>query len=235
MKCLVSTALIFLCMVCKSQVSTPTDLIVTYTSDPKIQNIEFFWKDEEGNLFGSIGNLKERVEKNGHKLIFAMNGGIYTESRNPLGLLIQQGRIMKGLNTTTGYGNFYMQPNGVFYITQDNVAVIKSTSGFKNDGKIKYATQSGPMLVIDGKINPVFRKDSQSLYIRNGVGVLPLNKVIFAISTDPVNFYQLAEFFQKAGCTDALYLDGYVSRMYLPEKNRKMTDGNFGVIMAITK
>jgi uncharacterized protein YigE (DUF2233 family) len=235
MKSSIIIAFIFLSVVCKSQMKPPLDLFVSYTVDPKAGNIEFFWKNENGELFGSIGNLKDWVEKKGHKLVFAMNGGIYTESRNPLGLFIQNGKTIKGLNTTTGYGNFYLQPNGVFYLTTDNVAGIKNTNGFKNDGQVKYATQSGPMLIIDGKINPIFVKDSQSRYIRNGVGVLPGNKVMFAISTDPVNFWELADFFQKSGCINALYLDGYVSRMYLPEKNRKMTDGNFGVIMAVTR
>jgi uncharacterized protein YigE (DUF2233 family) len=234
MKIPFSVVFLFICLVCISQTNPPLDLIVSYTADPVTQNIEFFWKNDNGELFRSIGNLKEWVEKNGHKLIFAMNGGIYTESRNPLGLFVQNGKTIKGLNTTTGYGNFYMQPNGVFYLTNDNVAEIKSTSGFKNGGQVKYATQSGPMLVINGKVNPIFVKNSQSRYIRNGVGILPGNKIMFAISTDPVNFYELADFFQKAGCIDALYLDGFVSRMYLPEKNRKMTDGNFAVIMAIT-
>jgi uncharacterized protein YigE (DUF2233 family) len=91
------------------------------------------------------------------------------------------------------------------------------------------------MLVINGKIHPAFKKGSTKLNIRNGVGILPNNNVVFAISKTEINFYDFAEYFQQLGCKNALYLDGFVSRMYLPEKNWTQTDGNFGVLIGVTK
>jgi len=67
------------------------------------------------------------------------------------------------------------------------------------------------------------------------VGILPDNRVIFAMSKQEVNFYDFAEFFMSMGCKNALYLDGLVSRTYLPEENWQQLDGNFGVIIGVTK
>jgi uncharacterized protein YigE (DUF2233 family) len=141
---------------------------------------------------------------------------------------------MSPLNTKSGNGNFYLKPNGVFYITTDNAPVICDTKDFNNNGKIKYATQSGPMLVIDGKIHTEFKEGSKNLNIRNGVGILPDNSVVFAMSKIEINFYDFANYFKRMGCKNALYLDGFVSRTYLPEQNWTQTDGNFGVLIGVT-
>ena len=141
------------------------------------------------------------------------------------------------MNTDSGKGNFYIQPNGVFYITNgthDHKAAICRTMEFPYSDGVKFATQSGPMLVIDSSINKAFAKGSENLNIRNGVGILPDGQILFAMSKVKINFYDFAAYFQKMGCKNALYLDGFVSRMYLPEKNWIQTDGNFGVIIAVT-
>jgi uncharacterized protein YigE (DUF2233 family) len=210
------------------------DRFITYIADPKQQNIRLYWKDDHGENFGSIQNLKSWIEKRKEKLVFAMNGGMYKPDGSPQGLYIESGKMLSPLDTSSGGGNFYLKPNGVFYITTDNKAVICKTSDLNYNGKIKYATQSGPMLVIDGQIHPVFKEGSANLNIRNGVGILSDGKVIFAMSKTPVNFYDFASYFKNLGCKNALYLDGLVSRTYLPEKNWVQTDGNFGVIIGIT-
>jgi uncharacterized protein YigE (DUF2233 family) len=164
-----------------------------------------------------------------------MNGGMYQEDQKPLGLFIQNGNIITPLNTRNAQGNFYLKPNGVFGIRNDNRAFLTTTENFTNDGQIKFATQSGPMLLIDGNINPQFVEKSDNLNIRNGVCVLDDGKVIFAISRREVNFYDFAVFFRDAGCRNALYLDGFVSKMYLPEKNLTDVGGNFGVIISVVE
>lgn len=209
--------------------------ILSYIVDAKKQDIQLYWKDEQGEKIKSIQHLKTYVERNNLTLTFAMNGGMFTTDYAALGLFIQQRKIITPLNNRHGAGNFYVKPNGVFYITTDNNPMICRSADFRNNGKIKYATQSGPMLVINGKIHPAFKKGSIKLNIRNGVGILPNNKVVFAISKTEINFYDFAEYFQQLGCKNALYLDGFVSRMYLPEKNWTQTDGNFGVLIGVTK
>jgi uncharacterized protein YigE (DUF2233 family) len=91
------------------------------------------------------------------------------------------------------------------------------------------------MLLIDGAIHPAFRKGSQNLNVRNGVGILPDGKALFAMSKTEINLYDFAEWFQRKGCKNALYLDGSVSRTYLPEKNWTQMDGIFGVMIGVTE
>ena len=212
-----------------------SDLFVSYTVDVKKADLRLYWKNDKNEQFNSIANLKTWVESKNKKLVFAMNGGMYMEDRAPLGLYIENSKQLRRLNTAHGSGNFYLQPNGVFYITTDNKAGICKTQDFENNGKIKYATQSGPLLVVNGAINAVFTKGSVNTNIRNGVGILPNGEVVFAMSKSDVNFYDFAQFFQNLGCKYALYLDGFVSRTYLPEKNWTQTDGDFGVLIGVTK
>lgn len=203
--------------------------------DAKSANIEMFLKFDSGINIGSIENLQDYAEKNGERLRFAMNGGMYQEDGKPLGLYIENGKVVTPLNTRRAVGNFYLQPNGVFYITDDQRAFVVKTEDFQTNGNIKFATQSGPMLLVDGQINLLFQRDSQNLNVRNGVCAAENNRVIFAISRREVNFYDFAEFFKNAGCRNALYLDGFVSRMYAPEKNITQIDGDFGVIIGIVE
>jgi uncharacterized protein YigE (DUF2233 family) len=78
------------------------------------------------------------------------------------------------------------------------------------------------------------QKGSANVNIRNGVGILPDNKIVLAISKEEINLYDFAEYFKNLGCKNALYLDGFVSRMYLPEKDLNTTDGDFGVIIGVS-
>lgn len=198
--------------------------------------IELFWRDDKNVNFGSIQNLKNYVERNGKRLRFAMNGGMYQEDGRPLGLFIENGKQIAPLNARrNATGNFYIEPNGVFYTTIDGEAFVVPTENFAADGRVKFATQSGPMLVVDGAINRQFKQNSDNLNLRNGVCIAENGAVIFGISRSPVNFYSFAEYFKSAGCRNALYLDGFVSRMYLPEKSIAQTDGDFGVIIAIAE
>ena len=116
------------------------------------------------------------------------------------------------------------------YLTKSRQAFVVPTHGFEVTSDIDYATQSGPMLIVDGKINPKLTPGSSSLRVRNGVGVLPDGQVMFVLSKRFVTFYDFAHYFQQQGFQNALYLDGSVSRMYLPEKN-SLSDGRFGVMI----
>lgn len=208
---------------------------VSYSVDPKKEHLAFYLKNENQSTFGSIENLKDWLSKNNKELVFAMNGGMYKKDQSPQGLFIQNKSIKSPIETTDGNGNFYLKPNGVFYVTSNKKAFISQTDKFVKSENIEFATQSGPMLLIDGKIHPAFNKNSTNLNVRNGVGILPNNEIIFAMSKREINFYEFAEFFKSKGCKNALYLDGFVSRTYCPKENWKQTDGNFGVIIGITK
>jgi uncharacterized protein YigE (DUF2233 family) len=206
---------------------------VSFVTEPS--NIKFYWKDDKGQILRRLQNLKEFVESKNQELKFAMNGGMYLKDNSPQGLFIQDNTTLKSLDTVSGAGNFYLKPNGVFYLTTDNRAVVCQTQDFIDNGKINFATQSGPMLLIDGQIHSAFKKGSVNLNIRNGVGILPDGRVLLSMSKQEINFYDFAEFFKNMGCKHARYLDGFVSRTYSPDENWNQLDGNFGVIIGVTK
>lgn len=210
--------------------------IIDYVVDPQVAEIEFYWKNKDQEVIGNFSRLQSELLNENKKLIFAMNGGMYQKNRTPLGLYVEDGVQYQKLNTAVNsFGNFYMQPNGVFAILDNKIAKIVSTADFNILSKVKYATQSGPLLVHQQIINSHFKKGSTNLNIRNGVGILPDGKIIFAISKQPINFYDFAQFFLQKGCNNALYLDGYVSRAYIPSKNFIQTDGNFGAMIGVYK
>ncbi|WP_025665145.1 phosphodiester glycosidase family protein [Aquimarina megaterium] len=220
----------------KSETQVEKSRFLNYEVNPLQQELHFYWKNENNINYKSFRELKSGLEKENKELVFAMNGGMYNKDLSPQGLYIENGETKARIDTAqNGYGNFYLQPNGIFYVTKENKPVICTTKMFTDSEHIKYATQSGPMLLIDGKIHAKFRKGSSNLHIRNGVGILPNGNLLFAISKEKTNFYDFASYFKQNGCKNALYLDGFVSRVYLPSKNQNQLDGNFGVIIGETK
>lgn len=176
--------------------STNDTTILSYKVNPKSQTLRFYLKNKKGAPYSNFENLKLELELEKKELIFAMNGGMYLKDQSPQGLYIENGLQITKIDTVqNAYGNFYMQPNGIFYITKNNIPFVSTTSNFIFCDSIKYATQSGPMLLIDDKIHPKFNKRSTSLHIRNGVGILPNGEVLFAKSKQEINFYDFATFF----------------------------------------
>ncbi|RZJ24821.1 MAG: hypothetical protein EOO48_14150, partial [Flavobacterium sp.] len=108
------------------------DKILSYTADLRKQDIGFYWKDDNGEILKSIQNLKSYLERKNRTLVFASNGGMYKKDNTPQGLFIQNQKELFSLDTKAGSGNFYLQPNGVFYVTNDKSAGISTTANFKN-------------------------------------------------------------------------------------------------------
>ncbi|CAA6812750.1 MAG: Unknown protein [uncultured Aureispira sp.] len=218
-------------------------VVITTTSD----QLSFFL--EAGNKkFRSFSALSEYVRKKNKNLIFAMNGGMYLPERNnePQGLYIEQGKVRKGIDTFTSIRpiktNFYLHPNGVFYIKKSGAPLVKKNSDFlleypqKQYSDIKFATQSGPMLVTDGAIHPAFTPNSKNVHIRNAVGINDQGEICFVLSEEAICFHAMATLFkEQLNCENALYLDGFVSKLYYPklEPYRRLNGGNFGVIIGL--
>ena len=210
--------------------------IISHIVDLKKDALNFYLKDDNGTIFKDFKTLNSWLVKKNKKLLFAMNGGMYMENSMPLGLYVENGkRVRKTNRVKKAFGNFYMQPNGVFFITKKNNAYIKKTTDFKYQKHIKFATQSGPMLLIDGKMHPRFMKGSKNIHIRNGVGILADGRLLFAISNELINFYDFATFFKNNGCKNALYFDGFVSDIYLPPEHDTFHDSKFGVMIGQVK
>ncbi len=218
------------------EINVSEDDFVSYVVNPQKQELKFYWKGANGENYQNFKNLKKSLAKENRELLFAMNGGMYLKDRSPQGLFIENGKVKTKINTVKeAYGNFYLQPNGIFYLTKNNIPVVCKTVNFTDSGDINYATQSGPMLVIDGKIHSEFTEGSSNVHIRNGVGILPNGDVLFAMSKEAVNLFDFAQYFKQKGCKNALYLDGFVSRTYFPAKNWEQLDGEFGVIIGVTQ
>lgn len=188
------------------------------------KDIKLFWKDDKGEIYGGFDRLKDKV-------VFAMNAGAYDENQHPIGLYIEDGKKIKPLNPGRDKSNFSTKPNGVFYVTNDGIAGIAVTEKF-SPTNVKYANQSGPMLVIDGDISHSVKQKTTSYYIRNGVGILKDGTVIFAISKKKVTMKEFAEYFVSIGSVSALYWDGGVSQAYPFKTNDRQ---HFGVIVGVTK
>ncbi len=209
--------------------------IASVVIDPKATPITIYNKDDSGHALGNIGKLKAYVEAKGQHLRFAMNGGMYMEDLSPLGLYVENGKELRKLITKTkGYGNFYLQPNGVFGVDTKGTAFVVTTARYPQQKDVLYATQSGPMLVVDGRINDAFKEGSVNVQIRNGVGILADGKTLFAITRTPMNFYDFALFFQQNGCANALFLDGAISRTYMPSEGVDQMNGALGVLIAVS-
>jgi uncharacterized protein YigE (DUF2233 family) len=171
--------------------------------------------------YGTFGTLNDALAESGKTLEFAMNAGMYHPDRAPVGLYVENGEERAPIVTRDGPGNFGLLPNGVFCIS-DRFLVLESRAFVANRPDCRYASQSGPMLVINGDLHPDFIPDSPSLNIRNGVGVSQDGThALFAISNTPVSFHLFARFFRDAlKVPNALYFDGSISRLYAPSLGR---------------
>jgi uncharacterized protein YigE (DUF2233 family) len=150
-----------------------------------------------------------------------MNGGMYHDDRRPVGHYVENGTEEMSLVRNAGPGNFGLLPNGVLCLTDDTAAVIETLAYDADRPDCRYASQSGPMLVLDGALHPRFLPDSTSFNIRNGAGVTGDGTLWFAISNEAVTFHHFARLFRDAlQAPNALYLDGSVSRLYAPEIGR---------------
>ena len=204
---------------CRTVAFENTDFAVcTVAAD---QDLRLFHAGPDG-LYGSFAAINQALEGAGQTLGFAMNAGMYAPDRSPLGLYIEDGVQKHAIITAAGPGNFGMRPNGVFCADADGFSVIESRSFAAAPKACRIATQSGPMLVIDGELHPRFLVDSDSFNIRNGVGVSADGQTAyFAISDSRVTFHHFARLFRDVlKVPNALYLDGSISRLYAPELGR---------------
>lgn len=184
------------------------------------EDLRLFHSGPDGVL-GSFSAVNDQLATEGKTLGFAMNAGMYHADRAPVGLYIEQGQTVSPIITAAGPGNFGMLPNAVLCIGA-RFAIVESRAYAANPPDCRFATQSGPALVLNGALHPRLIPDSDSTFIRNGVGVSADGQTaVFVISNDRVNFHRFARLFRDAlGLPDALYFDGKISRLYAPDLGR---------------
>ncbi len=205
------------------------------TFDVTRNRIELFWSNEDNQPYGDFASLDAKLRQDGKQLTFAMNAGMYSETLAPIGLYVENGKELKKANTRKGPGNFHLMPNGVFYVAGNRAGVMETRRYLERGPKARLASQSGPMLVIGGKLHPKFRKDSTSRKRRNGVGVKDGGRtVVFAISDGVVTFHEFGRLFRdKLKTPNALFFDGTVSSLYAPDLNRSDWGRPMGPIVGV--
>ena len=184
----------------------------------------------------TFSDLEARLGKRAGGVAFAMNAGMFDENGRPIGLAIVEGRQVHAVNRREGGGNFHLMPNGVFEVRKDGRAEVATTDKWRPSADIRVATQSGPMLVIDGKLHPAFDHDGSSRHIRNGVGIAPSGRALFVISDGAVSLGKFARFFRdELKCRDALFFDGAVSALWDPANGRRDVTAPLGPMVVAFK
>ena len=203
--------------------------------DLRKHTVRLYWKRSDGTPYAYLSALPRSLEGDAGRLLFATNAGMFDPALKPVGLYVEQGQELVHVNTTSGYGNFHMKPNGIFYMFSHRAAVAETRAFLKQRPQADLATQSGPMLVMNGRLHPRFDKRSTSLKARNGVGVRADGKVIFAISQGKVSFDAFARLFRDGlNCPNALFLDGgSASSLYAPSLNRHGNLLSLGPMLAV--
>jgi prepilin-type processing-associated H-X9-DG protein len=190
--------------------------------------------DPGGTPLRSLNQLRQQLGDRANSLRFAMNAGMYDRAGRPIGLYVEQGRERRALNRRDGPGNFHLKPNGVFTVDADGCVAVLPSERYRRSSQISWATQSGPMLVIDDQLHPKLSADGTSLYVRNGVGVADPDTAWFAISEQPVSFGRFARLFRdRLGCANALFLDGSVSSLWDRPANRVDAYPALGPLVAV--
>jgi len=194
---------------------------VVCTFDLRKHDLRLFLNDANGAPYGSFRALKADLARQNLALPFAMNGGMYHRDRSPVGYYVEGRRKLTEAITGPGPGNFHMRPNGIFFIEGKTAGVMETRAFLKRNRRPDYATQSGPMLVIDGKLHPRFIAGSDFKKRRNGVGIINRHEIVFAISDSAVSFHDFATLFRdRLACRNALFLDGTISSLFAPEIGR---------------
>jgi uncharacterized protein YigE (DUF2233 family) len=227
---------------CQSRSFAGADYILC-SLDPAKADLRLFWKDAGGKPYRRFSGVADALAGTGKQLLFAMNAGMYREDFTPMGLYVEDGHALVPANTqappaTSGQiPNFFKKGNGIFYLDASGPHIVATEAYLKQPPQPRLATQSGPMLVTEGKINPIFIPGSTDRTRRNGVGISADGRLHFVISDGSVNFHDFATFFRDGlTCDNALFLDGgNGTGLYDPARGRSDTSwhGGYGPIFGL--
>lgn len=211
------------------------NLYTTCEVDMATDDLRLFLNDTKGAPYGHFTSVDRALAGQGEQLSFAMNAGMYHTDRSPVGHYVENNNEKMRVIPNAGPGNFGLLPNGVFCVSEDRADVIETLTFVGQSPNCKYATQSGPMLVIDGELHPRFLSDSTSRYLRNGVGTTADGqRVVFVISRNAVTFHDFGSLFRDGlDIPSALYFDGNVSRLYAPDVDRHDSGFRMGPIVGV--
>lgn len=208
-------------------------IVCTYNADR--DELRLASRDASGAFLRSFDALESNLGRDARRVRFAMNAGMFNDVGAPIGLYVENGAEQHVIRQTDGPGNFHMKPNGVFWVGARGDAHVDTTDDYvAATNAPRFATQSGPMLLINGALHPRFSHDGASRYLRNGVGVTDSGDAYFVISSGFVSFGRFARFFRdQLGCDDALFLDGSVSSLWAPSLDRQDDNQELGPLVVV--
>ena len=240
--CILSAVALQSTPICAAELSSAgkgSQILDTCKIDLTKDVVRTFWRDADGTPLGAFTRVLNSLNLHGERLVCASNAGIYGKDLLPIGLYVENGKVLRRLNTRKeGFGNFYLQPNGVFWLS-DHGASISTTDEVQSHWEqigpvIQFATQSGPILFLADQINAAFTPGSDNRLVRNAVCLKSSIEVVLAKSRFPINFYDFASVLRdEVGCHDGLYLDGSVSELYPFEGRSIRTE--FGPMIGVVE
>lgn len=203
--------------------------------DAAQDELRLFLADGQGRVLGHFSTINGALADEGKALGFAMNAGMYHSDRSPVGHYVEDGVEQMRVIESAGPGNFGLLPNGILCLRPGRADAIETLAFLRERPDCRHATQSGPMLVIDGALHPRFLPESESRYVRNGVGTsADGRRAVFAISRNAVTFHEFARFFRDhLGLPNALYFDGNISRFYAPQLGRNDAGFAMGPVVGV--
>lgn len=219
---------------CKS-VTFENARLIHCIADPTEHRIAMDLGPDGGTPYRSLANLAAGRASDAAPVAFAVNGGMFDDDGKPIGYYVENKERLKELSRSDGPGNFHLKPNGVFYGTGGKWNIRTSEDFYSNVGdRPEFGTQSGPMLVINGKLHPEIADNGPSKAIRNGVGIDEKGRAHFVMSEQPVSFGVLARYYRDELKTpNALFLDGNVSALWDPATERLDLGAPLGPLIVV--
>jgi uncharacterized protein YigE (DUF2233 family) len=208
---------------------------VVCTFDARRQDMRLYSRAADGGYLRSFEALQGELGHETRNVRFAMNAGMFNDAGAPIGLYVAEGAEQKSIALADGPGNFHMKPNGVFWQGDDGALHIETSETYAREQRApRWATQSGPMLLINGALHPRIAQDGASRLVRNGVGLRDAHTAYFVISSGMVSFGRFARFFRdELECRDALFLDGTVSSLWAPSIGRSDDSHDLGPMVVV--
>lgn len=179
-----------------------------FAFSPNHYDLNLHWKDG-ADQFWSLKAVRRHLEKIGRCPVFLSNGGIYGEDYAPLGLHIENGNKVRGINPAKGSGNFSWN-SGVFALRNGRPEVRRHTSWPGTKG-VTVAAQSGPTLVVGGKRTSAGRSEA-GRYSRGAIVAYRDGRIGFVHTLDRIAFRDLVDLAATEGRVHGmLYLDGRIN------------------------
>lgn len=145
-------------------------------------------------------SIRKMVENS--EAVLGVNSNFFDENGKPLGLIVSDGQTLHPFKDISWWG--------IFYFIRNQPHLIHS-SQWKMDEKISYAVQTGPRLVVNGKVSSQLKPNQSQ---KTAIGFNKAGDVILAMTLYPMEIHDLAKMMARAeakgglGCIEALNLDG---------------------------